>query len=77
MDDVEIREAQLVFVNLECRWVDERNRNPRLMRELDRAEKRLIVLFMDEWRERGGGARMMAKAYAEYRKTLLHHGKRN
>lgn len=74
VSDIEVREAQFAFVNLESLWVDVRNRNPRLMRALEEAENRLIAAFMDEWHERGGQPLMMAKAYAAYRKALLHHG---
>ena len=35
MSDIEIREAQLVLVNLECLWTDEKNRSPRLIRALE------------------------------------------
>jgi hypothetical protein len=77
LDDLELREAQLVFVDLECRWTHEKNRNPRLMRALEKAENRLLSLFTDEWRDRGGDRRMMALAYSHYRKTLLYHEKRN
>ncbi len=77
MSDIEISEAQFVFVNLECRWMDARNRNPRLMRALEEAEDRLIAAFTDEWRERRGQPLMMAKAYAAYRRVLLYHCKQN
>ena len=71
MEDIEIREAQLVFVGLQRRWDVEGNRNPRLMHELEDAEGRLIALFTDEWRDRGGDRRMMALAYSHYRRRLL------
>jgi hypothetical protein len=77
MNDIEIREAQFVFVNLECLWIEERNRNPWLMRALEEAENRLRTMFIDEWRERGGKPLMMGKAYAAYRKALLYHSKQN
>jgi hypothetical protein len=77
MDDVDIREAQLVFVNLQSRWDVVANRDPKLMRELEDAENRLIALFMDEWADRGGDRRTIAVAYASYRRALLYHARRN
>jgi hypothetical protein len=77
MSDIEIREAQLVLVNLECLWTDEKNRSPWLMRALEEAENRLMATFIDEWRARGGKPLMMAKAYAAYRKTWLYHVNQN
>jgi hypothetical protein len=77
MSDSEIREAQFVFINLECLWSDERNRNPRLIRALEEAENRLSAAFREEWRERGGQPLMVAKAYAAYCKALLYHSKQN
>jgi len=71
MDDVEMREAQLVFVTLERQWDDDRNRSFALMNELDEAEKRLIAQFSSEWEERGGERRMVSFAYSEFRKRLL------
>ncbi len=67
-DEIEMREAQLVFVELETRWNDERQRTPALMHELEKAEKRLIELFMDGWAPRP----VMASAWSHYRRILLH-----
>jgi hypothetical protein len=39
MSEIEMREAQLVFVELESQWDDERNRNFALMRELETARE--------------------------------------
>jgi len=75
IEDIEMRESQLVFVELQCRWDAEENRTYVLMRQLEDAENRLIALFMGGWRERGGDRRMMALAYAHYRRTLLHHAR--
>jgi nuclear transport factor 2 (NTF2) superfamily protein len=69
MDDIEMREAQLVFVGLQSRW--DADKNPRLMRELDVAERRLIVLFSTEWEKRGGDRRTINLAYSHYRKRLM------
>jgi len=71
MSEIEMREAQLVFVELESQWDDEGNRNFALMRELETAENRLLASFMDEWREGGGDLRMMRLAYSHFRKRLL------
>ncbi len=38
-EDIELREAQLVFVQLQAWWSDERQRNPKLMREIEQAEE--------------------------------------
>lgn len=54
MDDIEMREAQLVLVSLQQRWDDERNRSFALIGELDAAERRLLALFSTEWAKRGG-----------------------
>ena len=70
-DDIEIREAQLVFVELEKQWDAEENRSFALMRELEAAENRLIAAFMDEWRDRSGDLKMMRFAYSHFRKRLL------
>jgi nuclear transport factor 2 (NTF2) superfamily protein len=70
-DDIEMREAQLVFVELEKQWDQEENRSFALMRELEAAENRLIAAFMDEWRDRSGDLRMMRLAYSHFRKRLL------
>ena len=51
-EDIEMREAQLVFVELEKQWNDEENRSFGLMRELEAAENRVMAAFMDEWRDR-------------------------
>jgi len=67
MSDIDLREAQLVFAELETRWNDERQRTPRLMREVEEAEGKLIKLFMDGWAEHP----KMALAYAHYRALLL------
>jgi len=71
IDDVEMREAQLIFVELEKQWDDDGNRNFALMQELDTAENRLVATFMDEWRDRGGDLKMMRLAYSHFRKRLL------
>lgn len=70
-DDIEMREAQLVFVELEKQWDAEENRTFALMRELDAAENRLIAAFMNEWRDRGGDIKVMRVAYSHFRKRLL------
>jgi len=73
-DDIEMREAQLVYVELETRWNDEQQRNPKLMRELDQAEDRLIKLFMNDWAPRP----VMTRAWSDYRRILLRScGRRN
>jgi hypothetical protein len=71
IDDTEMREAQLVFVELEKQWDDEENRSFALMRELETAENRLVARFMGEWRDRGGDLKMMRLAYSHFRKRLL------
>ena len=71
IDDVEMREAQLIFVELEKQWDDEGNRNFALMRELDTAENRLVATFMDEWQDRDGDLKVMRFAYSHFRKRLL------
>jgi hypothetical protein len=71
MSEIEMREAQLVFIELESQWDDEGNRNFDLMRELDTAENRLVATFMNEWRDRGGDTRIMRLAYSHFRKRLL------
>lgn len=71
IEDIEMREAQLVFVELERQLDADDNRTPSLMRELEDAENRLIAAFMDEWRDRGGDQRMMRLAYSHFRKRLL------
>jgi hypothetical protein len=71
MSEIEMREAQLVFVELENQWDDEGNRNFALMRELETAENRLVATFMDEWRDRGGNLKMMRLAYSHFRRRLL------
>ncbi|MGA7293903.1 MAG: hypothetical protein WBW53_01275 [Terriglobales bacterium] len=71
MSEIEMREAQLVFVELENQWDDERNRKFALMRELETAENRLVETFMDEWQDRGGDLKMMRFAYSHFRKRLL------
>ena len=71
-DDIEMREAQLVYVELETRWNDERERNPKLMRELGRAEDRLIKLFMNGWAPRP----VMPRAWSDYR-LMRSCGRRN
>jgi len=70
-EDIEMREAQLVLVELEKLWDAEENRTYALMRELDAAEHRLIAAFMDEWRDRGGDLKMMRLAYSHFRKRLM------
>jgi nuclear transport factor 2 (NTF2) superfamily protein len=70
-EDIEMREAQLVFAELERQWDVEENRTYALMRELEAAENRLIATFMDEWRDRGGDLKMMRLAYSHFRKRLL------
>jgi hypothetical protein len=76
MSEIEMREAQLVFVELESQWDDEENRSFALMRELETAENRLVATFMDEWRDRGGDHKMMRLAYSHFRKRLLRAGTR-
>jgi hypothetical protein len=71
IDDVEMREAQLIFVELESLWDDEENRTFALMRELETAENRLVATFMDEWPDRGDDIKMMRLAYSHFRKRLL------
>ena len=71
IDDIEMREAQLVFAELETQWDGEENRSFALMRELETAENRLVATFMDEWRDRGGDIKMMRLAYSHFRKRLL------
>ncbi len=71
MDDIEMREAQLVLVSLQQRWDDERNRSFALIGELDAAERRLLALFSTEWQKRGGDRRTINRAYSEYRKRLM------
>ena len=70
-EDIEMREAQLVLVELEKLWDAEENRTYSLMRELDAAESRLIAAFMDEWRDRGGDLKMMRLAYSHFRRRLF------
>ena len=70
-DDIEMREAQLVLVELQKQWDDEENRTFALMRELETAENRLVATFIDEWRDRGGDLKMMRLAYSHFRKRLL------
>ena len=72
MDDIEMREAQLVLVSLQQRWDDERNRSFALMDELNAAEKRLLALFSTEWEKRGGNRRTINLAYSHYRQRLMH-----
>jgi hypothetical protein len=71
MSEIGMREAQLLFVELENQWDDEENRTFALMRQLENAENRLAATFMDEWRDRGGDLRMMRLAYSHFRKRLL------
>jgi hypothetical protein len=71
MSEIEMREAQLVFVELEKQWEGEENRTFALMREVEVAENRLIAAFMDEWRDRGGDLKVMRLAYSHFRKRLL------
>lgn len=71
MSEIEMREAQVVFVELEKQWDHEENRSFALMRELEAAENRLIAVFMDEWRDRGGDIKVMRVAYSHFRKRLL------
>jgi hypothetical protein len=59
MDDIEMREAQLVLATLERQWDDDRNRSFALMEQLNAAEKRLLALFSGEWEARGGERRMI------------------
>ena len=54
MDDIEMREAQLVLATLERQWDDDRNRSFALKEQLNTAEKRLLALFSGEWEARGG-----------------------
>jgi hypothetical protein len=71
MDDIEMREAQLVLVSLQQRWDGKYNRSFALMDELNAAEKRLLALFSAEWEKRGGDRRTINRAYSEYRKRLM------
>jgi hypothetical protein len=71
MDDIEMREAQLLLATLERQWDDDRNRSFALMEELNTAEKRLLALFSGEWKARGGERRMINLAYSEFRKRLM------
>jgi hypothetical protein len=71
MDDIEMREAQLVLATLERQWDDDRNRSFALMEQLNTAEKRLLALFSGEWEARGGERRMINLAYSEFRKRLM------
>jgi len=71
MSEIEMREAQLVFVELEKKWDDEENRTFALMRELETVENRLIAAFTNEWQDRGGDLKMMRLAYSHFRKRLL------
>lgn len=64
MDDIEMREAQLVLATLERQWDDDRNRSFALMEQLNKAEKRLLALFSGEWEARGGERRMINLAYS-------------
>jgi hypothetical protein len=66
-EDIEMREAQLVFVQIESRWSDERQKSPKLRREFEKAEDRLMKLFMNDWAERP----VMAPALSHYRRILL------
>jgi hypothetical protein len=70
-EDIEMREAQLVFAELERQWDVEENRTYALMRELEAAENRLIAAFTDKWRDRGGDIKVMRVAYSHFRKRLL------
>jgi hypothetical protein len=71
MDDIEMREAQLVLVSLQQRWDGGQNRSFALMDELNAAEKRLLSLFSMEWAKRGGERRTINLAYSHYRKRLM------
>ena len=71
MDDIEMREAQLVLATLERQWDDGRNRSFALREQLNTAEKRLLALFSGEWEARGGERRMINLAYSEFRKRLM------
>jgi hypothetical protein len=71
IEDIEMRESQLVFVEFQRRWDAEENRTYALMRQLEDAENRLIAEFMDEWRDRGGDFRLMTLAYSDFRRSLL------
>ncbi len=71
MDDIEMREAQLVLVFLQQRWDGGQNRSFALMDELNAAEKRLLALFSMEWAKRGGERRTINLAYSHYRKRLM------
>ena len=66
-EDIEMREAQLVFVELETQWNDERERDSELMRKVEAAENRLMALFTDNWAPRP----VMALAWSHYRRILL------
>lgn len=71
LNELEMREAQLVLMSLEQRWSDEKNRSFELMNELNAAERRLLALFSDEWEARGGKKRLINLAYSHYRRQLM------
>lgn len=65
--EIERQEAQLCFVNAEARW--EVTKEHAAMVEANRAEERLVKLFMEGATDRA----MMGKAWSAYRKVLLYH----
>jgi len=71
LNELEMREAQLVLMSLEQEWSDERNRSFELMNELNAAERRLLALFSNEWQARGGERRLINLAYSHYRRQLM------
>lgn len=66
--EVELAEAQLVFINLVAKWEITGQRESALMRELGAAEERLISLFCNGW----GPRRLMTQAWSAYRHHLLY-----
>jgi hypothetical protein len=71
LNELEMREAQLVLMSLEERWSDERNRCFELLNDLNVAERRLLALFSEEWEARGGEKRLINLAYSHYRRQLM------
>jgi hypothetical protein len=67
--DLDLRQAQIEFVNCAARREDKANREPSLMERFNEAELRLIALFMDGW----GPRPLMTKAWSAYRRHLLYH----
>lgn len=68
--ELDLREAQITFINLSAAW--EQCHKYNTMRELDRAEKRLIDLFhAGDW----GTKPIRGQAWSDYRRHLLYHVK--